>query len=60
MANPDPDCPLCHGSYPDDLVERIKSAKPMGEPMSAEQFMEWLKALPSGEDRIVEEEAISL
>ena len=24
------------------LVERIKSAKPLGEPMSADEFMAWL------------------
>lgn len=36
-------CPCCEGRLPADLVERIRSAKPVGKPMSAEQFMEWLK-----------------
>lgn len=32
----------CHGPYPDDLVRRIKSAKPVGEPMTADEFIKWL------------------
>ena len=53
MADPDPDCPLCHGPYPDDLVERIKSAKPVGEPVTAQQFMEWLEAPRSSEENAI-------
>jgi hypothetical protein len=32
----------CIGPYPDDLVEKITSAK-AGNPMTADEFMEWLK-----------------
>jgi hypothetical protein len=37
----DHSCPLCNGLYPDDLVAKIRSAKP-GEPMTPEAFKAWL------------------
>ena len=40
-----PDCPLCHGPYPDDLVRRIKSAKVVTKPMTADEFMKWLRKI---------------
>ena len=43
MTHSDPDCPLCQGRLPDDFVRKIKSAKPVGKPMTADEFMEWLK-----------------
>lgn len=43
MTDPDPDCPPCHGQLPDDLVRQIKSANPVGKPMTAAEFTEWLK-----------------
>ncbi len=37
-----PDCPLCQRRLPGDLVGKIKSAKPVGKPMTAHEFVEWV------------------
>jgi hypothetical protein len=39
------DCWLCQGGVPDDLVERIKNAKPIGERMNASEFNAWLASI---------------
>ena len=44
-----PDCPFCRGDYPDDLVEKLKSAT-FSDPMSAEDFLLWLAALKDAEN----------
>lgn len=48
MTHSDHDCPLCQGWLPDDLVRKIKSAKPLGKPMTADEFMKWLKDVIDG------------
>ena len=37
------DCPLCRDGCSDDLVRIIRLAKPVGKPMSAIEFEQWLK-----------------
>lgn len=37
-------CPLCRGEAADALVRAVLKAQP-GEPMSAEIFKEWLRAV---------------
>lgn len=41
----DDECHLCRGDYPDEFVEMILAAKPMGKRMSADQFTAWLRQI---------------
>ena len=37
----------CDGPYSDDFVRLIKSAKVVGEPMTIEEFTEWMRQVCS-------------
>lgn len=41
-------CWLCRDGVPDVMVEQIKKAQPVGEPMTADDFATWLGTI--GED----------
>lgn len=39
-------CPICDGQVSEEFVEDIKrAAEHMGPPMTADQFLEWLRKL---------------
>lgn len=44
----DQPCPLCDEPYPDDLVEMVLAAKPVGPRMTADEFAEWLHSFLNG------------
>ncbi len=39
------DCWLCRDGVPDDLAERIKNAKPLGQRMNLEEALEWIGSI---------------
>jgi len=53
-------CPLCQGQFSDDLVRKIKSAKPMGNSMTAAEFSKWLSELGSDDPPLGEEPSVHI
>ena len=43
--NEDCDCCFCRGDLPDDLIEEVLNAKPVGKAMTLDEALVWLDTL---------------